>query len=287
MSEIGAPEIEPPGLGHRTYQGARRLASAVNRGLDLPFRLPTLPAVPSSTTYLVYRRRNAAVVAALLRDAEAAGGAAHLWALDEPAPELAPWTRGSGPEPKFPLLRKMIGDHPPRPGDVVVVADDDVRFRRGSLGRFLALMAAAGLDLAQPPHAGPRNISHLITVGRARTLARLTTFVEIGPIFALSPRLFDRWLADLDGVAMGWGLEARWGLYPREGYRLGIIDAVTIRHLGKVGIAYDRPEAVAERDAMLAAAGLTSIEELAVTLDRWPRGTAVAPWLETPARVPE
>ncbi len=281
------PDLEQPGLGYRAYHGARRLASAANRGLDLPFRLPTLPAVPSSTTYLVYRRRNAAVVAALLRQVEAAGGVAHLWALDEPAPELASWTRGCGPEPKFPLLRRMIEENPPRPGDAVAIADDDVRFRRGSFGRFLAVMAAAGLDLAQPPHAGPRNISHLITVGRARTLARLTTFVEIGPIFALSPRLFDRWRADLDGVAMGWGLEARWGAYPREGYRLGIVDAVTIRHLGRVGVAYDRPEAVAERDAMLAAAGLTSIEELAVTLDRWPRGTGIAPWLGTAAGVQE
>jgi hypothetical protein len=268
-----------PGLGYRAYHGARRVASAANRMLDRPWVLPPLPPVPPSSMYLVYRRRNASVVLSLIREVEAAGGVAHLWALDEPAPELAAWTRGGGAEPKFPLVRKLIELSPPRNGDHVVVSDDDVAFRRGSYGQFLAVMAAAGLDLAQPPHAGPRNISHLITIARARTLARLSTFVEIGPIFALSPRLFPRWMKDLDGVTMGWGLEARWSAYPREGFRMGLVDAVTIRHLGKVGVAYDRPEAVAERDAMLSAAGLTSIAELAVTLDSWPRGTKAAPWL--------
>jgi hypothetical protein len=273
------PELTPGGLPFRAYHQARATAAWVNRRIDKPSVLPPLPAPPPSTTYLIYRRRNTSVVAALVAQAEAAGGVVHLWALDEVAPDLAAWTRGSGPDPKFPLLAKLIDGFPPRDGDVVVVSDDDLAFRRGSIGSFLAVMNAAALDLAMPAHSGRYNVGHVLTISKPRTVARVTAFVEIGPLFAVSPALRDRWRHDLDDVRMGWGLEARWSAYRADGFRLGIVDAVTFRHLGKIGTAYDVDAAFAERDRLFAEAGVSGMEELFVTENRWPRGEDVAPWL--------
>jgi hypothetical protein len=47
---------------------------------------------------------------------------------------------------------------------------------------------------------------------------------------------------------MGWGLDAHWGALARErGWRLGVVDATTIRHSRRpTATAYDREEALAE-----------------------------------------
>jgi hypothetical protein len=79
---------------------------------------------------------------------------------------------------------------------------------------------------------------------------------------------------------MGWGLEAGWGVASREGRIIaGIVDAVTIEHLGRVGGDYDVAAAVAELDRFLEEAGLTSLGEVQVNLGWWRRHHKPPVWL--------
>ena len=69
----------------------------------------------------------------------------------------------------------------------LVVADDDLVFTRGSLVSLLDVCRRAGFDLAQPARSDDNrmhefNVAHEITRARNLSRARLTTFVEIGPL---------------------------------------------------------------------------------------------------------
>ena len=56
------------------------------------------------------------------------GTSIHLHALDAVADELRAYTRASGPGDRMPLLQRLIDAHPPLPGDIVMIFDDDVVF---------------------------------------------------------------------------------------------------------------------------------------------------------------
>ena len=101
------------------------------------------------------------------------------------------------------------------------------------------MAARAGLGLAQPAHAAGSEVSHGITRAQPRSRARLTTFVESGPCVAIAPAWTDRVLPLPRERGMGWGLELDWIDLAAEGCRLGIVDAVQVIHLGKVGGTYD------------------------------------------------
>ena len=219
----------------------------------------------------IYRERNAAVVRRLVRQGLRAGLMPRLWALDAVAPSLATWTLGDGPGAKFALLNELVRDD----DGWVVVADDDVWLP--SLSAFLWVVRRAAFDLAQPAHT--RHLSHLshaVTLRAPRSVARVTEFVEIGPLFVVSPAWRRSVVPFPADAGMGWGLEADWYALSKRGARLGIVDAVPMRHLAPVGTAY--PQGV-ERERMaarLGAAGLEGLHEAQRTLATW------RPWQRTP-----
>jgi hypothetical protein len=229
----------------------------------------------------VYRRRNARTIERLCRQAERAGGRVALWALDETDPSLSGRTLGSGPGTKLEILNEVVDRAAPAADEWVVIADDDVRFVvPGGLRWFLAIARAGGLDLAQPAHLRHRShLSHMFTMARRSTRARWTTFVEIGPLFALSPRGRAAVLPFPTGVGMGWGLELEWWDASRAGVRLGIVDEVRIRHLAAPAGGYDRAPMDAQLTTMLRARGLERLEDTMETLGTWDRWQRTAPWL--------
>jgi hypothetical protein len=233
----------------------------------------------TATVYAVYRRRNAGVLERLLAPALAAGWAARLWALDERDPALDGLTAGVGPGTKFELVNRLVGEAPPEPGARVVVADDDAQFVRGSLVSFVGKAASAGLGLAQPAHVLWSNISHRITWMRPLSAVRLTTFVEIGPIFAVAPAWRDRVLPFPDDVGMGWGLELQWMDLREDGCRLGIVDATPIRHLSPFATAYAPDEEIAKLTRLLEERGAPGWHGLRKTLATWRPWRSQAPWL--------
>jgi hypothetical protein len=162
--------------------------------------------------------------------------------------------------------------------DWVVVADDDFVFQPGSIGDLLDVADAAELDLVQAAHVERSHRENEIAVRRPLALARRTTFVEIGPVFAVHRRWSSRVLPFPEGHTMGWGLELDWFDLEREGARLGIVDAVPVRHLSPVGRGYEKQEALAGLRSLLAARGLRSIHEVQTTRAVWRPWARRAPW---------
>jgi hypothetical protein len=231
---------------------------------------------PTAALYCVYRRRNAAVVQQLLNPLPE--WTVGLWALDEVDASLADLTLGSGSGTKFELVNRLLALRPPADGQHVVVADDDAVFVRGNAASFLEKAVAADLDLAQPAHVWWSNISHRITWKRPLSKARLTTFVEIGPIFAVAPAWRARIVPFPEGLGMGWGLELDWMDLNEEGCRLGIVDATPIRHLARFATAYAPDEEIAELTRRLEERGAPGWHGLRRTLETWRPWRRRPPW---------
>jgi hypothetical protein len=229
----------------------------------------------------IYRRRNARHVQALVAPALRHGWTTCWWTLDEVAPELRSVTVGEGPGLKLPLLNETVrrsdGEH-----DWVVCADDDIRFRRGDVVSFLERAQRSGFDLAQPARARGTQLSHGITIAPRFSRARLTTFIESGPLFAIGPRFRDRVLPFPEERGMGWGVEIEWHDLTREGCRLGIVDATTVEHLGGVGDDYDASELKSRLFAELEARGQPEWAGMRRTLSTWLAWQRKPPWTSDP-----
>lgn len=230
--------------------------------LDLVDPFPRIarhaPATSGVTLIGVYRARNAGHVKALLDDT---GWPAQLWALDHQVEGLP--TVGVGPGTRFALLNGLAelvaGDQ------TLVITDDDVTFEPGVLAAFVGVTRRLKLDLAMPAHNYRSQLTFPFTVRRPLRTARLTTFVEIGPVLAIAPTARPS-VMPFPTVGMGWGTELLWYDLWQAGARLGIVDATPMRHKDRAGSAYDtRPE----RDRMLmllAERGLSTMDEIQRTV---------------------
>lgn len=227
----------------------------------------------------VYRSRNAGHVERLVEPALAANWNVAWWALDDVVADLAAVTVGSGPGAKLPLLNQILARVGSRE-DWLVVSDDDVVFERGDLVRLVALCRRAGLDLAQPARSD-RAVDHEITVARRLSVARRTSFVEIGPVFVVGPDWRDRIVPFPEERGMGWGLELEWLELVREGCVLGVVDAVRVRHEGARGEDYDDDAEIARVHEELAARGFQGWSDVQATLATW------RPWQRSPSWVRE
>ncbi len=135
----------------------------------------------------------------------------------------------------------------------LLVVDDDVRLPRAFLDRFVAVCEAFGLDLGQPAQTLRSHSAWKVTRRRPASLVRETRFVEIGPVTAFSRRAAAE-LLPFPELRYGWGLDLHWAaLAGQHGWRLGIVDALPVRHESNlVGAAYSREDAQAEAARFLA-----------------------------------
>lgn len=222
----------------------------------------------------VYRAANAEYVRPLVESAARLGWTVAWWSLDDAVDDLGHVTVGSGPGARLPLLNEVLR----RSGIVkgwLVVSDDDVVFERGDLGRLVSLCTRAGFDLAQPARSDPP-VHHAITTARRLSVARRTSFVEIGPLFVVGPRWRDRIVPFPEDRGLGWGLELEWLDLHRQGCTLGIVDAVHVRHVGVPGRDYDFAGQVDSIHAELAERGIGSWADVQSTHETW------RPWQRAP-----
>jgi hypothetical protein len=211
------------------------------------------------TVASVYRARNATNLAKMLEPLAAVDASVRLWSLDNVPPSLRRWTLGSGPGRRFELLNRLLAD--PIPG-WTVLADDDVRFRRGDVLDLIGIAELVGLDIGQPAHALGSNVSHSFTRAAPFSVARLTSFVEIGPVVVFSPAALPH-VVPLPEQGMGWGTELAWSDLQRTSHlRLGIVDAVRIDHLGAVGVAYSSEDEFARTREILTEHGIADWSSL-------------------------
>jgi hypothetical protein len=163
---------------------------------------------------------------------------------------------------KFENLNRLLAAHPPGDRDWLLLVDDDVELSRRFVDRFLFLCERFSLALAQPAHRLNSHAGWPQTRRRAGSVVRETRFVEIGPVTAFARVTFPVLLPFPD-LRMGWGLDAHWAALAREhGWRCGVTDAVSIRHLAAPAAdAYSREAAIAEaRDFLAEHQYVTAIE---------------------------
>ncbi len=275
----------------------RRILKYSRRVLDIPRREVAKPlarmtwamvrrrspgfatATPRRVLLLsVYRQRNAGRLAPAVDEARSHGWDVRLWALDAADAQLASATDGAGPGAKFPLLNQLVDGEDLERFDWVVVSDDDLELSPGALGQLLAVAEDAGLDLIQPAHTERSHRTFPITLRKPLAVARRTSFVEIGPLFAVRQPWLRRVVPFPPRHDMGWGLELEWFDLAREGARLGIVDATAVRHLGPVGRGYRWRD---EHDRLLRdveSRGLVSFRDIQQTLATWRPWQSAAPW---------
>jgi hypothetical protein len=154
---------------------------------------------------------------------------------------------------KFANLNRLIAEAGADAPDWVLVVDDDVRLPRAFLDRFVAVCEAFGLDLAQPAQTLRSHSAWKVTRRRPASIVRVTRFVEIGPVTAFSRRAAAE-LLPFPELRYGWGLDLHWAaLAGRRGWRLGVVDALPVRHeTSLVGASYSREAAESEADRFLA-----------------------------------
>ena len=153
---------------------------------------------------------------------------------------------------KFENLNRIL-EAATHTADWVVVVDDDVRLPRAFLDRFVAVCEVFGLDLAQPAQTLRSHSAWKVTRRRPASLVRETRFVEIGPVTAFNRRAAAE-LLPFPELRYGWGLDLHWAaVAAQRGWRMGVVDAVPVRHeSGLVAAAYPREDAEAEAARFLA-----------------------------------
>jgi hypothetical protein len=176
-----------------------------------------------------------------------------LGSMGEAAPALAGETVLSDLQGgKFANLNRVAETSGPLAADWVLVVDDDVELGRGFLDRLLLVAEHFRLALAQP--ALSRASFGWWNVNRRRpALVRETGFVEIGPAVLIRRDAYRR-LTPFPEGGMGWGLCLHWAAVARrEGWKLGVIDAVPVRHESRrVAAAVDVGDARAAAESLLA-----------------------------------
>ena len=154
---------------------------------------------------------------------------------------------------KFENLNRLLEAAGPETPDWTIAIDDDVRVPRAFLDRFVGVCEAFELDLAQPAQTLRSHSAWKVTRRRPATLLRETRFVEIGPVTAFG-RAAAAELLPFPELRYGWGLDLHWAALAAErGWRLGVVDALPVRHeFGVVAAAYAREDAVEEAARFLA-----------------------------------
>lgn len=152
-----------------------------------------------------------------------------LWALESICPALAAYTRGAGLKGRSAALNGLlreVGD-----AELILLVDDDVSLGASFVPRYTRIVRAIGAAVAQPALSADSYHTHPITIQRPGRWARVTTFVEIGPVVSMTPEFLG--LAGLlpCGSAMGWGGDLLWAKISQErGLRQVIVDACPVQH---------------------------------------------------------
>ncbi|HEX6460180.1 MAG TPA: glycosyltransferase family 4 protein [Thermoleophilaceae bacterium] len=158
------------------------------------------------------------------------------------------------PTPKYALLNRLLADENLADYDYVITTDDDIVLPAGFLELFLGVQARLGFQLAQPARTANSHVDLPIVIQQRGVLARLTLFVEIGPLVSFGRDIFDLVFPFDETNAMGWGFENVWSqLLSERGLAQGIVDAVPIDHSIRKPLAHYRwTDADADRARYLA-----------------------------------
>lgn len=163
---------------------------------------------------------------------------------------------------KFEHLNAVLNKYNVNNFDWIIITDDDIDVPENFVDKFIFLADFFDLQISQPAHNFVSYATYSVTRRHWNSIARITNFVEIGPIFMLHRTVFSE-ILPFPEVGMGWGLDIYWSLLARErNWRMGIIDALPIRHLRPIGKSYDRHMALHEAEKLLKKYPMARREEI-------------------------
>lgn len=144
--------------------------------------------------------------------------------------------------------------------DWLIITDDDVALPRRFTDRYIAAARLGRLVLSQPAHRYHSYATYQITRRKLGHLIRQTQFVEIGPLTVIHREAFET-LLTFPQSRWAYGIDVLWADQCRaKGWRMGVVDALPIRHLRPVAATYDMNAAIEE--------GRTLLRRHAITLNR-------------------
>ena len=178
---------------------------------------------------------------------QASGVELHLWALQNAPANLASVTRGVGMQPKWTIMTRLMSSIPPD-FDYVLFFDDDIILAPNFVRDFFPIVQRMGAELAQPALTRDSFFSHQITLQDPTATARMTNFVESGPLVCMTRRFYELAQPYHDPISpLGWGYEAAWSdLGQKHALPLAIIDRCPVRHTRPVGHTYSMQTATQE-----------------------------------------
>lgn len=176
-----------------------------------------------------------------------------LGAMGVPDPRLATDTFESGMSGgKFANANRLLGTLENSEADWTLILDDDIVLPERFLDRILGVAESLRFDLAQPAQTWTSDAAWRITRRRGG-IARQTRFVEVGPLCLMRREVLEA-VTPFSEQGMGWGLCLHWAaLARRNGWRLGIVDALAVRHERRpTASTYSPDEALAAAREFLA-----------------------------------
>jgi hypothetical protein len=176
-----------------------------------------------------------------------------LGAMADAAPELAGQTiREHLSRGKFQNINDLL-DTTQDAYDWLLILDDDVDLPAGFLDTMLAVCTRHDFAIAQPAQTRYSNANWSVTRRHFWSLARLTEFVEIGPVTLVRADAAAVLCPFPEDLKYGWGLDFRWAAQAREHqFRMGVVDVAAVRHVSrKVAATYSWDAAQQEGRAFL------------------------------------
>lgn len=166
-----------------------------------------------------------------------------------------------GDRGKFENINLALTRQPLDGYDWAIIVDDDITTPPGLLDLCIHVAEAADLRLFQPAHKFESYAAFELSHRYWNSLARITHFVEIGPLTALHRSTFSA-LLPFPPTRMGYGLDLHWSEIARaNGWNIGFVDAMPIQHLRPVGRTYGRLDAIEEGRSFLRAHGIDRSKE--------------------------
>ena len=133
--------------------------------------------------------------------------------------------------PKFKLLNQVFLDIKLNNYDYVIVTDDDIVVHDQFLDVYIDIVDRYNLKIAQPSRTRHSFNIHKIVLQNRNTVARVTNFVEIGPVFSFHSSIFQYVLPFPEGAEMGWGLDYIWPkIAEKYKFKIGIVDEIAVDH---------------------------------------------------------
>lgn len=141
--------------------------------------------------------------------------------------------------------------------DWLLVTDDDVRLPADFLDLLMFFALRCDLKFAQPAHRFVSYASARIIVRRFKSLVRRTQFVENGPVTLFHSSTFPE-ILPFPSLRWAWGIDVLWSaIAMRKGWRMGVIDGLSLKHWRPVGNSYNANAARLEAEEFLRREGVT------------------------------